>query len=221
MSESAAIYGNGMRSLADQAYDRIEELIVTLKLSPGHAFSEGELAQQLGIGRTPLREALQRLAADRMVEIQPRRGLRVTQIDAADYLNLLETRRVLDRLVAEQAARRIRPPEQTALNECVTRIEHAAACMDANAFLHADREADQLIESAARNPWATDAAASLHVHCRRFWMVHEHWADMAKSAGLHASVFRAIASADPEKAGQACDALIAYLESFTRDALDL
>ena len=221
MSESATVYGNGTRSLADQAYDRIEELIVTLKLPPGHAFSEGELAEQLGIGRTPLREALQRLAADRMVEIQPRRGLFVTEIDVADYLNLLETRRVLDRLVAEQAARRIRPTEQAALNECVTRFEHAAACLDANAFLHADREADQLIESAARNPWATDAAASLHVHCRRFWMVHEHRADMATSARLHADVFRAIATANPEKAGKACDALIAYLESFARDALDL
>lgn len=221
MSESAAIYGNGTRSLADQAYDRIEELIVTLQLPPGHAFSEGELAERLGIGRTPLREALQRLAADRMVEIQPRRGLLVSEIDASDYLNLLETRRVLDRLVAEQAARRIHPNEQTRLNDCVAQIEHAAACLDANAFLQADRAADRLIESAARNPWASSAAASLHVHCRRFWMVHEHRADMARSARLHADVFRAIAAADPEKAGQACDALIAYLESFAREALDL
>ena len=221
MSESVAVYGNDTRSLAEQAYDRVEELIVTLQLPPGHAFSEGELAEQLGMGRTPLREALQRLAADRMVEIQPRRGLRVTEIDAADYLNLLETRRVLDRLVAEQAARRIAPAEQVALDECVTRIEQAAACLDTNAFLQADRVADQLIEAAARNPWASVAAASLHVHCRRFWMVHEHRADMAHSAGLHANIFRAIAAADPEKAGQACDALIAYLVVFARETLDL
>lgn len=221
MSEHAATYGNGTRSLADQAYDRVEELIVTLVMPPGHTFSEGELADKLGIGRTPLREALQRLAADRMVEIQPRRGLLVSEIDAADYLNLLETRGVLDRLVAEQAARRIHPTEQAQLHQCVERIEHAAACRDVIAFMHADREADRLIESASRNPWATAAAASLHVHCRRFWMVHEHRADMARSAHLHADVFRAIADADPESAGQASGALIAYLEAFAREALDL
>jgi DNA-binding GntR family transcriptional regulator len=221
MSEKAPMYGNRTRSLADQAYDRVEELIVTLALPPGDTFSEGDLAERIGIGRTPLREALQRLAADRMVEVQPRRGLRVMEVDAEDYLNLLETRAVLDRLLAVQAARRVGPAEQDALRDCVERMGRAAMTKDVDAFLRADREADQMIEEASRNPWAASAAASLHVHCRRFWMAHEHRADMARSAALHAAVIQQIADADPQKAGQACDALIAYLKTFAREALDL
>ena len=143
------------------------------------------------------------------------------EIDAVDYFNLLDTRAVLDRLLAEQAARRIGPSEQEALRGCVRDMEQAVCDDDIAAFLKADREADQLIESASRNPWATSAAAPLHLHCRRFWMVYQHRADMGKSASLHADVIRHIAEADPVKAGHACDALIAYLESFARQALDL
>ena len=69
--------------------------------------------------------------------------------------------------------------------------------------------------------WASSAAGSLHVHCRRFWMVHQHRADTSRSAALHAHVFEHIAAAEPQKAGQASEALIAYLKSFAREALDL
>src|SRR3954451_14174584 len=87
-------------TLSDRAYRDIEELIVTLQLPPGSAVSEGLLSRRLGIGRTPIREALQRLARESLVQILPRRGIMVTQINARTQLRLLEARREVERLVA-------------------------------------------------------------------------------------------------------------------------
>ena len=67
------------QSLTDRAYADIEEMIVFLKLAPGSAISEAELSGHLGIGRTPIREALQRLARERLVQILPRRGIIVSR----------------------------------------------------------------------------------------------------------------------------------------------
>ncbi|MEY3663911.1 MAG: HTH-type transcriptional repressor RspR [Pseudomonadota bacterium] len=93
-------------SLTDQAYTLLEEMIVRLQLPPGSAVSEAMLSAQLGIGRTPIREALHRLARDRLVQILPRRGVIVSSIDVVSQLRLLEVRREIDRLSARAAARR-------------------------------------------------------------------------------------------------------------------
>ena len=208
-------------SLSEQAYDRVEELIITLALPPGHIFSEGELSEQIGIGRTPLREALQRLASEGMVRALPRRGMQVTEIDATEYLNLLETRGVLDALLAQQAARRASPGERDALRAGIERMIEAAHAGDEAAFLQVDRAADRLIEQAAGNPWAARATGALHGHCRRFWMAHRDRSDMAQSAALHAAVLLQVVEGNPENAGQASGTLIAYLTSLAREALDL
>ena len=208
-------------SLAEQAYDRIEELMVTLALPPGHIFSAEELSEQIGIGRTPLREALLRLASEGMVRVLPRRGMQVTEIAATEYLNLLETRGVLEALLAQQAARRASPGERDALKAGIERMIEAAHAGDEAAFLQADRAADRLIEQAAGNPWAARATDTLHGHCRRFWMVHRDRSDMAQSAALHAAVLQQVVEGNPENAGQASGTLIAYLTSFAREALDL
>ena len=80
-------------------------MIVTLRIAPGAAVSEQELAGNLGIGRTPIREALQRLAREGLVAILPRRGILVSGIDVKRQLRLLEVRRELERLIARSAAR--------------------------------------------------------------------------------------------------------------------
>src|SRR5579859_7946430 len=86
-------------TLTDKAYGQIEEMIVTLQLPPGTVLSELVLADRLGIGRTPIREALQRLSRDGIVNILPRRGVLVSEIDLRSQLRLLEVRRELERLM--------------------------------------------------------------------------------------------------------------------------
>ncbi len=94
------------RSLTDRAYRALEELIVTLQLDPGEVLSEAALAKQLGIGRTPIREALQRLAREGLVVILPRRGILVSDINVRSQLELLRVRRELERLMSRAAAQR-------------------------------------------------------------------------------------------------------------------
>ncbi len=225
MSEAATSYLTGGRtqgtSLAEQAYDAVERMIVTLDLAPGSVFTEAELAESIGIGRTPLREALQRLAAAHLVQALPRRGMLVSEINASEYLNLLDTRGVLDRLIAVQAARRADPNARTALRACAAGFGEVAETRDESGFLMIDRHGDALLESASHNPYASQAVSPLHAHCRRFWTVHRHHGDLGESAVLHAQIMLEVANGNENGAGQACDALIAYLESFARRALDL
>ncbi len=211
--------GNGAPTLAEQAYDVVEEMIVTLALPPGAIFSEGELSERIGIGRTPLREALQRLAADRLVTTLPRRGMRVAGINLLDFLALLETRRVLDRLIAARAAKRATLVQREALHTCAVVMQQATA--DLHAFLRADRVGDELIEAAAHNPFATRAAAPLHAHCRRFWCQYRHEGDLTASVALHVALLEAVADGEPTAAECAADALLNYLVEFTREILEL
>src|SRR5258708_6689924 len=100
-------------SLTEQAYRALEEQIVTLKIAPGTVVSEAILGQRLGIGRTPIREALWRLARERLVTIIPHRGIIVSEINIKLQLRLLELRRVVGRLAsrpAPQSPRGARPP---------------------------------------------------------------------------------------------------------------
>ena len=109
LGSSSRRYGEAA-SLADQAYYALRELIVSLELAPGERDQASrELTARLGIGRTPVREALRRLALERLVEVYPRRGMFVTTVDVRDLARLCEVRAVLEpeaaRLAAERATR--------------------------------------------------------------------------------------------------------------------
>ena len=93
-------------SLSDQAFGALEEMIVTLKLPPGSLWSEATLSESLGIGRTPVREAVQRLAEYHLVIIMKRHGIRIAEVNEQEQLLVLETRRELERSIATRAARR-------------------------------------------------------------------------------------------------------------------
>lgn len=207
-------------TLADQAYKRVEEMIVTLELAPGQLISEAELSQHLDIGRTPLREALQRLSEDQLLEILPRKGIFITEINLREHLTLLETRRVLDRLVARRAARRAQQERRKALEACATAMQEAAEADELDEFMRLDRRFDTLVTTAAQNPFAADALTPLHAHCRRFWYKFKANGDLIQSAQLHERLMRAIANKDKHGAADASDELIDYLEQFTRSVLD-
>ena len=210
-----------MERLADKAYTTIEELIVTLALPPGHVFSEKELGAQIDMGRTPLREALQRLAADRLVRVLPRKGMMVSEINVSDHLAMLDTRRVLDRLIAARAARRATEEQFKQLKDLRDGMQEAAASDHIAAFMRQDRAFDAVLEAAARNPFASRALAPLHTHCRRFWYRFKHEGDLRRSASLHTDLIDAVVARDESAATEAADKIIDYLDLFTREALRL
>jgi len=205
------------QSLTDRAYAAIEEMIVTLRLAPGSAVSESELSAHLGIGRTPIREALQRLARERLVSIFPRRGIIVTEINVASQLRLLEVRRELERLIARSAARRATDAERARFRELAAAFEAAAKANDDVNFLRIDRDFNRLCSEASHNEFAANAMSLMHSLSRRFWYIHYRLAaDMPLTAKLHADIARAIAAGNEDRAGKASDKLLDAIERFTR-----
>jgi DNA-binding GntR family transcriptional regulator len=207
-------------TLTDRAYTEIEELIVTLQLEPGSAVSEQMLSERLGIGRTPIREALQRLARERLVTILPRRGVVVSAIDVAAQLRLLEVRRELERLVARGAARRASEDERERFAELARLFEKAGRTGDDKTFMRVDREFNELCLAAVKNEFAAGAMGLMNSLSRRFWFHHyKQAADMPETAKLHADIARAIADRDEKEAGAALDRLLDNIQAFTKATL--
>jgi DNA-binding GntR family transcriptional regulator len=208
-------------SLTDQAYGELEERIVTLQLEPGAVLSEATLAKQIGIGRTPIREALQRLAREGLVVIFPRRGILVSEIDVKRQLMLLEVRRELERLMAAKATQRASDAEREHFLAIAEGMEQASVDNDDITFMRLDRELNLLLASSARNEFTSRAMGLMHGLSRRFWYFHyKEVADLPLCAKLHADLARAICQRDPEKAVAASDQLMDYTVDFTRASLD-
>lgn len=207
-------------SLTDQAYSKLEELIVTLQLAPGEIVSEAALSRQLRIGRTPIREALHRLARERLVNILPRRGIVVSDINVGAQLRLLEVRREIERLVARSAARHASDVERRQFVELGKAFAAAARTDDATAFMRTDRAFNELCLVAAHNEYATSTMMLMNSLSRRFWFIHyRQAADMPLAAKLHAAVARAVAKGDAKAAAAASDNLLDYIQEFTRSTV--
>jgi DNA-binding GntR family transcriptional regulator len=204
-------------TLTDQAYRQLEEQIVTLRLKPGEFLSEYALAEGLAIGRTPIREALQRLAREGLVTILPRKGILVAETDPRKQLLVLEVRRELERLLARLGAQRASEEQRVRFRQIADGMDRAARSNDDIAFMRLDRELNLLISEAAHNDYAARAMRLLNGHSRRFWYMHyKAAADLPLCARLHAAEARAIAAGDVRRAGEASDRLIDYTEAFTR-----
>ncbi len=204
-------------SLTDQAYRELEERIVTLHLEPGQVLSETALSEQLGIGRTPIREALQRLAREGLVVILPRKGILVSDINPGKQLQVLEVRRELERLMARAGAVRRTEEERDRFLEIADGMERAARDNDDIEFMRYDNAFNGMIAVAAHNEYVRRAIGLMNGLSRRFWYVHyKETADMPHCARLHAAVARCIADGDPDAAAEAADRLVDYVETFTR-----
>lgn len=220
MNRRAALPAAPAQSLTDLAYAHLEEMIVTLRLRPGAAVSEAELSEATGIGRTPIREALQRLAREKLVNILPRRGIVVSEINVGTQLRLLEVRRELERLIARSAARRATDDERARFGELAKLFEKSARSDDDVAFMRTDRAFNELCSAAAHNEFAASAMSLMHSLSRRFWYLHyKQAADMPLTAKLHADIANAIAAGDEEAAARASDRLLDAIEKFTRDTV--
>jgi DNA-binding GntR family transcriptional regulator len=195
-------------------------MIVTLKLEPGTVLSEAVLAKRLKIGRTPIREALQRLSRDGLVNIMSRRGVLVSEINLHRQLRLLEVRRELERLMSRAAAERATAEERSQFSGIAENMRRAAQEADAIAFMRLDQDFNALVSATARNEFASRSMGLMHGLSRRFWYQHyRETADLPLAARLHAEVAEAIADRDPARAAAASDRLVDYIESFARSTL--
>jgi DNA-binding GntR family transcriptional regulator len=208
--------GNPHSGLSDQARARLEEMIVSLELAPGSIWSEAELSARLGIGRTPVREALQRLEGDHLVRILPRHGAQITEINVVEQLLLLELRRALDRLIAADAARRCTAQERSQLLRMAERLE-AFESEDVLAYLRQHYELKNFLADCARNPFVARAVMPCYAMSRRFYyLYYRQVPDIATATKHHAEVIRAVVVGDEKAAAAASDRLMDYVEKLTR-----
>jgi DNA-binding GntR family transcriptional regulator len=206
-----------VETLTERAYRELEEEIVTLKIPPGTVVSEAILSRRLGVGRTPVREALQRLAREWLVVIMPRRGIVVSEIDPVRQLRLLEARREIERFLVSSATRRRTESQRARFTAIASGMDHAANKADDVTFLRLDREFNLLLLEAAANEFAAAAMYLMNGLSRRFWYVHyKQMADLALTARLHAAIARAIADGDAEAAASASDRLVDYIQALAR-----
>lgn len=217
--EASASRAEGI-SLAERAYRALEELIVTAELPPGAALSEQALARRLGIGRTPIREALQRLAYEGLVVILPRRGILISEVNVSRQLKTVEFRREVERLMVRAAVYRASEAECAQFADIAEALERVMENRDGQGFMRLDQRMNLLLAYCARNEFASKAIGLVRGLTRRFWYLNHSVEDLVVCARLHAALARAIAARRGDKATEACEELVDYIEDFTRGTLD-
>ncbi len=209
-------------TLADRAYFLIEELIMTAALRPGTFVSELQLSAELGIGRTPVREALKRLEADGLVTTVPSRGIMITVVDVAQELMVLEVRRELERLLAVRAARYATSVEKSRFLELIPLMREAAENDQSEQFMRYDQEFNTLLATASRNPVLAKSIRPLRSMSRRFWYQHysERSGSLGRGSQTHTAVMEAIVLGDEALAAKRMDILMDDVENFARATIE-
>jgi DNA-binding GntR family transcriptional regulator len=189
---------------SDAAYALLMERIVDLSLPPGAVLHEKFLAAELGYGRTPVREALARLAADRFVTILPRRGVIVAPITFEDVLAMFEARETIECGVAYIAATRVSEGDLEELKRLVAAADAARLTGDYEQFLRTDHAVHAFLVHMIKNPILQEAADRLLSHNLRFWRLY--WRDRparAEAMLSHTPLITAIESHDSRTAEEA------------------
>lgn len=207
-------------SLAEQAYAKLEELLVTNQLRPGQLISESALVVQTGIGRTPVREAIQRLAFQGLITVIPRKGLMVPHVSRREMRSILQTRQALEHLIIAQAVTQATPDQRQALQTLAAHIATVSA--DLNTFLRLDHRLDELLAHACDNPPAAQAVGPLRTHCRRYWYLNRKRMNISDAVAAHQAMAQSIAQGQEQSAIEACDAIIATMMHLVmqQDLLD-
>jgi DNA-binding GntR family transcriptional regulator len=193
-------------SLADQAYVAIRDLIVTLKLAPGALIDERRLIGSLGIGRTPIREALRRLAQEQLVEVFPRRGMFVTGVDVRDLARISEVREALEPEAARLAAERASEDEREYLNELSNTIGRGGDLMRLDERVHRG------VYRAAHNHLLEKTLGEYYVLALRIWMIGIDRAhELEEAVEAHRDLLEAVVLGKGERAA---DVMRAHVQDF-------
>jgi len=203
---------------AEQAFDALEILLVTLQLEPGSRVQEKELAETVGFGRTPVREAIQRLSAQGLLTVYPRKGLAVSPVKQAELAQIIEVRRVLERLLVVKAAERASHDQRLALQAVAIHLDGLSDKLEL--FLRLDRRLDELLASACGNEHLRQALAPMHAHCRRLWFMNLPRVDLASAATFHAALARSVGEGDRAGAVRALNGIMNILDGLVTSLSD-
>lgn len=201
------------------AYREIERMIVFQQIPPGSLVSEATLMEKTGLGRTPVREALQRLSRNHMVEIHPNKGVLIPTTSVEAQLRMLELRRVLETLAVRLACRRARTEDREAVSAMVDRLR--TETFGLAEYAETVKATHDLLVISAHNEYLADAMAPLQGLSRRFWLAHiaDERTEVEAGARLHLAILTAILERDADAAEAASCALNDYLVEFAYASL--
>jgi DNA-binding GntR family transcriptional regulator len=206
--------------LGEQAYQRLRELIVRIELAPGALLSEDELQTLTGIGRTPIREALQRLERDKLVRILPRRGLLVAPIDLADLALLYESRAMLEPHVHRLAAARGDERQWAVIEAALDHVDALGLSATWADLLDADRVCHEQVWAASANRFLTETLDMLYTQSQRLW--HQYVrdvSDLRSALAEHRLVLAALRAGDGETAATLMENHVRSFENQIREVL--
>jgi DNA-binding GntR family transcriptional regulator len=193
--------GSSAGLVAERAYLELRDRIVTLRLAPGTALREDELMREMRIGRTPLREAVKRLALENLVAVQPRRGTFVSGVQAADIVNITEVRAELEGYAAALAAERMDPHSRAAAEALLHELEELSRPDDQDWLMRFDERIHRFSWEASGNPYLIDTLERYFTHSMRIWyLVLDHVPGLGHAVHDQTKLLQALLDSDGEAA---------------------
>jgi DNA-binding GntR family transcriptional regulator len=219
--DGGAVADDRDESLADRAYREIRDRLVMLDIRPGSPINEEQLGALLGIGRTPVREALKRLAYERLVVAYPRRGTFATDVNITDLAHISEVRQHLEPIAAADAARRATAGERASLADLGTQLQSAAtARLDAPDLMRVDLQAHRALYAATHNPFLEDTLVYYDNLANRIWcLLIPRLPGMAGHVGEHGPLLEAVVAGDADRAADLARSHVLHFEQEVRALL--
>jgi len=206
--------------LADRAYIELRDRIVTLRIAPGEPIDEDLLGQELEMGRTPVREAIKRLALENLVTVFPRRGTFASEINITDLNHISDVRMTLEGHAASRAAERITETQRGELHALLVELGRSQGSDDVEALMALDARVHRFIYRCTGNPYLEDTLARYFNLSLRIWhLVIDRLPHLFARVHEHEDVLRAIADGAPDRARRALSKHIATFEREIRSVL--
>ena len=184
------------RSQSEEAYARLLERIVSLDMPPGSVVNEARLREELKIGRTPIREALQRLARENLVRSIPHRGTFITDVNITDLARITEVRVVLEAHAARLAAEKMTTADRAAIDELLELLGRGRVTGQRD-LMHLDQRIHRVIYRAARNPFLEATLERyFNLSLRLWYLVLDREVRLREAVDEHAELLRAIRAGD-------------------------
>ena len=219
MSTARERRGNG-EPLAEQAYAALRDRIVTLRIPPGAPINEDALGRELGLGRTPLREGIKRLALENLVTVYPRRGTFASPVDRGDLAAISDVRCQLEGHAAFRAAQRLTADQEAELRSLAAELAASGAGADAQTLMELDARVHRFVHRAAANPYLEATLARYFNLSLRIWyLALERLPHLAARVHEHSDLLAAIAERDAEGARAIMEEHIATFEDEIRAVL--
>ncbi|MHB1569056.1 MAG: GntR family transcriptional regulator [Solirubrobacteraceae bacterium] len=215
MASGRSQAGTARELMADRAYAELRDRLVTLRIAPGEPIDEDRIGSELGIGRTPVREAIKRLALENLVTVFPRRGTFASEINITDLADISDVRVQLEGHAAYRAAQRLTPALRAQMAELQAELHSSRGSDDTEALMALDARVHRFVHAAAGNPYLEETLGRYFNLSLRIWhLALDRLPHLFASVHEHAELLAAIERGEGERARAV---LAGHVEEFERE----